>query len=265
MHLVVKQKEPERLKVLQEQETPKWVDRAKLPIEERGPEPPGLWLENCVRQPIREDFLDCCCFCGVGLGEAEPRKPRTPVQGEVEHFLPKSKRPELVYDWHNLLWACKDCNGLKGTTYGEKNKRLLHPCVEEDMAYLRYHIGPGTYELAKNHKNDPIGQYRLKLTQKRTYLNRGCHPNRRKTIVNDLRDCLRNLVKNQKRLPQVAKEVQIYLEENITRDVARIRNQLVSPDYRFLIRAIYEQFRKEEAEATTILNRYKLFLEPIKK
>ena len=31
-------------------------------------------------------------------------------KGEVDHFRPKSRFPESVYDWSNWIFACHDCN-----------------------------------------------------------------------------------------------------------------------------------------------------------
>ena len=35
-------------------------------------------------------------------------------RGEVDHFRPKSRYPDLVYSWSNWLFACHDCNHAKG-------------------------------------------------------------------------------------------------------------------------------------------------------
>jgi hypothetical protein len=34
---------------------------------------------------------------------------------EVEHYKPKSLYPESIFEWANLLPACRRCNGIKGT------------------------------------------------------------------------------------------------------------------------------------------------------
>ena len=73
MHLVVKGEIPARLLQLEETETPKWVAHYALPREKRGSKPKGQWTEASVRSPLRADFLDCCCYCGIGLGEAKAR------------------------------------------------------------------------------------------------------------------------------------------------------------------------------------------------
>jgi len=35
-------------------------------------------------------------------------------KGDVDHFRPKSKHPEVVYEWTNWLFVCHDCNNAKG-------------------------------------------------------------------------------------------------------------------------------------------------------
>lgn len=29
---------------------------------------------------------------------------------EVHHILPRSQRPDLMYDWRNLMTLCKECH-----------------------------------------------------------------------------------------------------------------------------------------------------------
>lgn len=73
---------------------------------------------------VREQLLACqhekCCYCEKGWEHVH----------EVEHFRPKSavrqsrgertERPGyywLVYEWSNLLMACRHCNGRKGSIF----------------------------------------------------------------------------------------------------------------------------------------------------
>ncbi|MFN9170266.1 MAG: hypothetical protein ACK58B_06885 [Dolichospermum sp.] len=41
--------------------------------------------------------------------------PRPEGSPSVDHFLPKSPKPELAYEWHNFRLACLSLNQRKGT------------------------------------------------------------------------------------------------------------------------------------------------------
>ncbi len=71
-----------------------------------------------VRHRLEADFNKKCCYCEDSQ-----------IKGEVEHFLPKSKFPELANDWTNLLWSCHDCNNKKGDNYNA-NSPILNPTDE---------------------------------------------------------------------------------------------------------------------------------------
>lgn len=92
----------------------------------RGPEPAGL-ATICARYTPRwvayyqgvdgnkpsdsrwRDFLDDLCRAFSGLcAYCEERD-----KGEIDHFRPKSKFPERVYQWSNWIFACHNCNQSK--------------------------------------------------------------------------------------------------------------------------------------------------------
>ncbi|MEY8689429.1 MAG: HNH endonuclease [Leptothrix sp. (in: b-proteobacteria)] len=50
---------------------------------------------------------------------------------QVEHYRPKSSYPALTFDWSNLLWACGQCNQLKGNQFNE-TKIPVNP-VDENV------------------------------------------------------------------------------------------------------------------------------------
>lgn len=58
---------------------------------------------------LREDFDYCCVYCTVH--ENEWGGPR---HFHVEHFRPKSRFPDLITGYENLLYACDVCNIFKG-------------------------------------------------------------------------------------------------------------------------------------------------------
>lgn len=50
-----------------------------------------------------------CCLCGRRATEGRPL--------EVDHIKPKSKYPQLQWDWDNMQVLCKDCNQGKSNKY----------------------------------------------------------------------------------------------------------------------------------------------------
>ncbi len=44
---------------------------------------------------------------------------------DVEHVLPKERRPDKKLEWHNFLLACKNCNSTKGSKVVNRKKLLL--------------------------------------------------------------------------------------------------------------------------------------------
>lgn len=51
-----------------------------------------------------------CCYCENYLPDRGSGK-------QVEHFRPRSKYPDLINEWENLLLACGTCNGEKNDEF----------------------------------------------------------------------------------------------------------------------------------------------------
>jgi len=54
---------------------------------------------------------------------------------QVEHFRPKVLRPELAFEWSNLLWVCGICNLAKGDRF-EVGTPPIDPFVESPWDYF---------------------------------------------------------------------------------------------------------------------------------
>lgn len=77
-----------------------------------------------IKLPLFESSQQKCAFCET--------KPSESGNIEVEHFAPKSKYPDLAFDWGNFLPACRKCNGSK-----DDHDSLREPIVNP------YDIDPG--------------------------------------------------------------------------------------------------------------------------
>ncbi|WP_058555484.1 retron system putative HNH endonuclease [Thiohalocapsa sp. ML1] len=129
------------------------------PVRSLGAVPPGLrrFLDahpaTTEWETFRRDFVDyqdaegrtahrklldalaamqrgLCAYCEIDLADADR---------QVEHFLPKSLRPDLTYDCANLLAAC--CGG-KNPHSADDRRRALRPS-RRSMSCGQYKDGPG--------------------------------------------------------------------------------------------------------------------------
>lgn len=57
---------------------------------------------------LRRDFLFSCAYCTMTEAEAQA------IRFTIDHYEPKSARPELANEYGNLMYACDQCNTLKG-------------------------------------------------------------------------------------------------------------------------------------------------------
>lgn len=88
-----------------------------------------------------------CAFCRLPLGTVSTR--RTP---SLDHFAPKARYPQWVFEVLNLLAACYACNSslknstdpvlLMGCIYEQSQFRVVHPYLDE----VPEHISGGFVE-----------------------------------------------------------------------------------------------------------------------
>jgi len=65
----------------------------------------SYYRHNSIKESLFISSFEKCAFCEC--------KPAEGGNIEVEHFLPKSKYPDLTFEWSNFLPACRKCNGSK--------------------------------------------------------------------------------------------------------------------------------------------------------
>ncbi|MEE8532972.1 MAG: HNH endonuclease, partial [Alphaproteobacteria bacterium] len=82
---------------------------------------------------LSETFFGICGYC-----EEEDK-------GEVDHFRPKSRYPERVYEWSNWVFSCHICNLLKGQKW--PNFGYVDPCAklqtERPESYFQFDTKTG--------------------------------------------------------------------------------------------------------------------------
>ena len=70
---------------------------------------------------------DKCMYCESKVSHT--------YYGDIEHIKPKSKFPNLEFDWNNLGYVCARCNGYKSDKYDETNP-ILNPYDEDPETHL---------------------------------------------------------------------------------------------------------------------------------
>ena len=113
MHWVDRGPEPADLVAVRARYTPRWVDY----FQGKGNKPSdSRWRD--FRGDLCRAFSGLCAYCEEG------------DRGEVDHFRPKSKFPQRVYQWSNWVFACHDCNRSKGDKWPPNG--YVDPCSEQE-------------------------------------------------------------------------------------------------------------------------------------
>ncbi len=83
-------------------------------------------------------FHGKCAYCESKISHID--------YGHIEHFRPKSRYPELTFEWTNLLLSCPICNGpeYKGNRFPEEaaGGPLINPCDDTPDEHLEFVFDP---------------------------------------------------------------------------------------------------------------------------
>lgn len=74
--------------------------------------PYGYSAYSYYRNWLRDEFAFRCIYCLRRESWLTTRR-----DYEIDHFLPKSMRPDVERDYDNLVFACRMCNGTKAAKY----------------------------------------------------------------------------------------------------------------------------------------------------
>lgn len=85
-----------------------------------------------TKQEFKRMNEERCSFCTQIILEFERDM-------TVEHIETKKEVPEKIYEWNNLLCACKACNTKRGIKRFEEEKYLNPTKVEDIEKYFVYH------------------------------------------------------------------------------------------------------------------------------
>ena len=116
MHWVDRGPEPSRLPRVRSRYTPAWIEHYRHGTGKRPND--DKWRD--FHDDLSRVFSDLCAYC------------EEVCRGEVDHFRPKSKFPEQVYEWSNWLFACHDCNLWKSEEWPKGG--YIDPCAKSAAA-----------------------------------------------------------------------------------------------------------------------------------
>ena len=112
MHWVDRGPEPDGLPAVRSQYTPRWVQHYRDGLGSRPND--SHWRR--FSDDIGQVFFGLCGYC------------EEVARGEVDHFRPKSRFPERVYEWSNWVFACHDCNSAKLDRWPSDG--YVNPCAK---------------------------------------------------------------------------------------------------------------------------------------
>lgn len=99
-----------------------------------------VWDIDWLKVAIADLSFGKCCYTEIRLGEESKYM-------EIEHFHPKSRYPDEVLLWGNLLPSCKKCNATKG-----EHDTIAEPVVNpfEDDPKDFFYMENGFYRVKNN-------------------------------------------------------------------------------------------------------------------
>lgn len=114
----------------------------------------AVWRKNWIIDTLKAATYNKCAFSEMRLDEEGKYM-------QVEHFNPKSRYPDEVVEWTNLLPICNVCNSKKWN-WDTKKKPLVNPMDEDPRDYFFIRNGRINARDVSNKKaTDTIEQYDL--------------------------------------------------------------------------------------------------------
>lgn len=101
--------------------------------------------QNEIKEKLIEETHGKCAYCESKFQHIS--------FSDIEHILPKSKRPELYVNWDNLTLACEICNRTNKNDYYEPNDPLINPVSENPNDFLLA-LGAVIYKRPGNRKGE---------------------------------------------------------------------------------------------------------------
>ena len=259
---------PDLLTEKQAQWTVPWVAhyrwKAGISAEAERPKRPSTshWLKDEIRLLLIKDFHNNCGYCGEVLPtpqQIEKQKTKPVAKGDIDHFLPKAKYPELVYEWENYVWSCKPCNQSKKEFYDVAHP-LLNPCLKEDCRQLVFIEDTGQYGLRNSVVDDEGWQQRFKNSEQKTMLNAVDTCQKRRLRISTLRQRFASVAANLNMIQQL-KTIQPnadkilftdHLKGQIKNSITEIEEIRIGSDFYSLLQEKYQMLGQEYPQVAAL-------------
>ncbi len=178
-------------------------------------------VRNYHHKDIKEVLFNCshekCSYCEIIPSSSYM---------EVDHFEPKSRYPELVLDWDNLLPACRKCNSYK-SNHDTRVFPIINPTKINPEPYFDYSF------LSINPSNTSPDWYLSKRTIDVCNLNRYELSKERTELLShldnyqrNLESALRNLVNSDTELKKSRRIEKIIESIEVVEDLATPNKKL---------------------------------------
>ncbi len=79
------------------------------------------------KEALQKANFDKCMYCESKISHV--------YYGDVEHIKPKSKFPELEFEWENHGFICARCNGIKKDKFFE-DSQFIDPYIEDPEEHI---------------------------------------------------------------------------------------------------------------------------------
>lgn len=177
MHKIVKSAEPNFLLSIRKKNIT-WDDFSeKYPQEKK-----------CLSKQLIEDQKGLCAYCEKSIKDGD---------GHIEHFIKRSLKIELTFNWNNLFYSCMGtgaethCGKHKDPKIKEltENKKLIHPVFDTPEDYFEYSIDG---HISVNTNLQPQEKERANYTIKIFNLNSPSLVNKRQNWWKQISSILKN-------------------------------------------------------------------------
>jgi len=100
----------------------------------------GKYNHRQVKDSLKIMFSGKCAYCESHISHIG--------FGHIEHFRPKSKFPDLCFEWENLMLGCEICNGkrYKGDKFPESDEAgpFINPVEENPDEFFDFEFDAET-------------------------------------------------------------------------------------------------------------------------
>lgn len=111
-----------------------------------------------IKKALLDETYNKCVYCESKIGHNCP--------GDIEHKVPKSEQPDLIFEWDNMTIACSECNRRKSDYY-DPACMFLDPYTD-NVEVLVLHSGPFVFSLPGNKRSEVT----IRILELRSYKQR---------------------------------------------------------------------------------------------